>query len=153
MDCSPQMAVLLTPLGFSAGTSWGSLHSWPGIALWLFYGVLELVHTKSAFPSLPATHLPALHVISALLQTHTGDILKNYGIHPQYRFLLIIAFCLWRLHILLTLQSHDYLHDFSLPSAFCWSPAVIFPWFLINSFYYAFFFIFVFFLQFFHIYH
>lgn len=59
-------------------------------------------------------------VVPALLQTHSTDILKNSGIHPQYGFLLIIAFCLWRLHVLLTLQSHDYLHS-SFPPL-CISP-------------------------------
>lgn len=88
----------------------------------------EALH--SAFAQCPGPHLLglgpsscpqrsplALHLSSLPFCKHTPLTFgKNSGIHPQYGFWLIIAFCLWRLHILLTLQSHDYLHSFYLPS-------------------------------------
>ena len=80
--------------------------------------VQDLISTESAYhPCLrcPACSPPcSSSVIPALLQTHWADILKNSGIHPQYGFLLIIAFCLCRLHVLLTVRSCDYLHSFTL---------------------------------------
>lgn len=73
------------------------------------------------------THAPALHQAQTLCSVytphlsslpfckHAADIWKNYGIHPCYGFLLIIAFCPPRLQELLTAWASDYLHSFTAP--------------------------------------
>lgn len=103
----------------------------PGPALHFAWSLFPGPHQYTVRLSLCPRRSPlcSSSVILALLQTHSTDILKNSGIHPQYGFLLIIAFRLWRLHLLLTLQSHDYLHGFFflLPSTSQWRPAIILP--------------------------
>ncbi len=73
------------------------------------------------------THAPAPHQAQILCSVytphlsslpfckHAADIWKNYGIHPCYGFLLIIAFCPPRLQELLTAWAGDYLHSFAAP--------------------------------------
>lgn len=78
-----------------------------GLVMHFAWSLCPGPHQHRVCLSLCPCHSPpcSSSVIPALLQTHSTDILKNSGIHPQYGFLLIIAFCLWRLHVLLTLQS------------------------------------------------
>lgn len=73
------------------------------------------------------THAPAPHQAQILCSVytphlsslpfckHAADIWKNYGVHPCYGFLLIIAFCPPRLQELLTAWAGDYLHSFAAP--------------------------------------
>lgn len=112
-----------------------------GLVMHFAWSLCPGPHQHRVCLSLCPCHSPpcSSSVIPALLQTHCTDILKNSGIHPQYGFLLIIAFCLWRLHVLLTLQSPWLFAQLFLPLCISENPAIIFPPFFITSFHYPFF--------------
>lgn len=89
----------------------------PGPALHFACSLFPGPHQCTVCPSPCPRRSPlcSSSVILALLQTHSTDILKNSGIHPQYGFLLIIAFCLWRLHLFIDFAIQWLFAELSFP--------------------------------------